>query len=157
LFVFLSFCSFFYGEFAVFAQTNQPESKLQEANFAIGQAFKAILDAEKAGENVTALMVQLNFAEGILAQAENSYRTGDSDTAAAQADSVLPIAQEITTTAQEAKRTALVSDQNVSWSTITLTVIGAIVFVLVLFLIWSRFKRNYIKSPSEAKTKVVSQ
>ena len=115
------------------------------------------MDAEKAGANVTDLLAQLNDAEGILAQAENSYRTGDYNAAAAQAGNVLTITQEVTTAAQEAKQTALVSGQNTIWSTIALTVICAIVFVLALFLVSRRFKRRYIKNLSDAKPKVVSQ
>ena len=141
----------------VFAQTDQTASKLQAANNVVEQAFNAVLGAEKAGANVTGLLAQLNDAAGILAQAENSYRTGDSNTAAAQADSVLPIAQEVTTAAQDAKQTALVSSQNAFWSTIAFTVIGAFVFVLALFLVWRWFKRSYIKSLSDAKPEVNSQ
>ena len=115
------------------------------------------MDAEKAGANVTGLLAQLNVAEDDLAQAENSYRIGDSSTAATQADSVLPIAQQVTTAAQNAKQTAVVSSQNAFWSTIAFTVIGAFVFVLALFLVWRRFKRSYIKSLSEAKPEVNSQ
>ena len=153
----LAFCSCLFGEQYVFAQTDQTASKLQAANTAIDGAFNAVLDAEKAGANVTGLLAQLNVAEGDLAQAENSYRTGDSNTAAAQADNVLPIAQEVTTAAQEAKQTALVSGQNAFWSTMAFTVIGAFVFVLALFLVWRWFKRSYIKSLSEAKPEVNSQ
>ena len=84
--------SFFTMHFAD-AQTDQTDSKLQAADTAVDGAFTAVLDAEKAGANVTALLAQLNDAAGILAQAEISYRTGDSNTAADKADSVLPIAE----------------------------------------------------------------
>jgi len=147
----LAFGSCLFSEHYVFAQTDQTASKLQAANTAVNQAFNAVLDAEKAGANVTDLLVQLNDAAGVLAQAENSYRTGDSNTATAQADSVLPIAQEVTASAQDAKQTALVSGQNAFWSTITFTVIGAFVFVLALFLVWRWLKRSYINRLSEAK------
>jgi len=157
IFVFLALGSCLYSEHYVFAQTDQTASKLQAANTAVEQAFNAVLDAEKAGANVTGLLAQLNTAAGILAQAENSYRTGDSNTAAAQADSVLPIAQEVTTSAQDAKQTALVSGPNAFWSTMAFTVIAGFVFVLALFLVWRRFKRSYIKSLSEAKPEVNSQ
>ena len=146
-----------YSGHYVFAQSDQTASKLQAANNAVEQAFNAVWDAEKAGANVTGLLVQLNDAAGILAQAENSYRTGDSNTAAVQADSVLPIAQEVTIAAQDAKQTALVSGQNAFWSLIAFTVIGSFVFVLVLFLVWRWFKRSYIKSLSEVKPEVNSQ
>ena len=133
----------------VFAQTDQTASKLQEANTAIDGAFNAVLDAEKTGANVTGLLSQLNVAEGDLAQAENLYRTGDSNTAASQAESVLPIAQKVTTAAQNAKQTSIVSSQKAFLSIITFTIIGAIVFVLALFLVWRLFKRRYINSLSK--------
>jgi CHASE3 domain sensor protein len=157
LFVFLAFGSCIYSGHNVYAQTDQTASNLQAANTAVEQAFNAVSNAEKAGANVTGLLIQLNVAEGDLSQAENSYRAGDSNTAATQADNVLPIAQEVTAAAQNAKQTALVSGQNVFWSSIALTVIGAFVFVLALFMVWRRFKRRYIKSLSEAKLEVNSQ
>ena len=113
------------------------------------------MDAEKAGANVTGLLAQLNTAAGVLAQAENSFRTGDFNTAATQADSVLPIAQEVTNSAQDAKQTAVVSGQNAFWFTIAFTEIGASVFVLVLFLVWRRFKRGYKKKLLGLKPEVV--
>jgi preprotein translocase subunit SecF len=137
-------------------QADQASSKLQVANDAVNQAFNAVLDAEKAGANVTGLLAQLNNAQGILAQAENSYRTGDFNTAANQADSVLPIVQQVTLDAQSVKQTAIVSSQNAFWTTIALTVIGIFVFVLILFLVWRRFKRNYIERLSESKPELVN-
>ncbi len=157
IFIFLTLGSCLYSGHYVSAQTDQTASKLQVANNAVEQAFNAVLDAEKAGANVTGLLVRLNDAAGILAQAENSYRTGDNNTAIVQADSVLPIAQEVTTAAQNAKQTALVSGQNAFWSTIAFTVIGIFVFVLASFLVWRWFRRQYISNLDQAKPEVTSQ
>jgi CHASE3 domain sensor protein len=143
LLVFLALGSCLYNEHYAFAQTDQTASKLQVANSAVEQAFNAVLDAEKSGANVNGSLSQLNVAESDLANAEISYRNGDYNTAAALADSVLPIAQQVTASAQDAKQTALVSSQNAFLSTIALTVIGAIVLVLVLFLVWRRLKQSY--------------
>ena len=151
----LSLC--FLCVFPAVAQTDQQSSKLQAADTAVNQAFNAVFDAEKSGANVTNLLVQINTAQGILAQAENSYRNGDSNTVSTQADSVLAIAQQITNQAQDAKQNAIVSSQNDFWSTIGLTAIGIFVFVLALFLVWRRFKRNYIESLSKAKPEVIEQ
>jgi hypothetical protein len=156
IFVFLALGSCFYGEHYVFAQTDQTALKLQAANTAVEQAFNAVLDTEKAGANVTGLLSQLNSAAGILAQAEVSYRTGDYNSTTAQVDSVLSIAQQVTNAAQNAKQTALFSGQNAFWSSIAFTVISAIVFVLVLFLVWRWFKRSYLKILIEAKPKVTA-
>jgi predicted amino acid dehydrogenase len=136
------------------AQTDQTESKLQAASTAVNQAFNAVSDAEKAGANVTGLLAQLNVVAGDLAQAKNSYRTGDSNAALAQATIVLAVAQEVTSSAQDAKQSALVSGQNGLWLTLVFTVIAGLVFVLVLFWVWRWFKRRYIESLSEAKPEV---
>jgi hypothetical protein len=157
MWVFLAFGSCLYNGHYVFAQTDQTASKLQAANSAVEQAFNAILDAEKAGANVTGLLAQLNVAEGELAQAEISYRTGDSNTAAAQADSILPIAQQVTTSAQDAKQTALVLGKSNFWNTIALTLIDVFGCVLALFLVWLLFKRSYIKRSSGPKPGVNRQ
>jgi hypothetical protein len=155
-FVFLALGSCLYSSHNVFAQTEQPASKLEAANTTVEQAFNAVLDAEKAGANVTLLLAQLNNAANILAQAENSNRTGDSNTAAAKADSVLPIAQQVITAAQNAKQTAIVSGQNNFLFAIIFPVIGSIMFILALFLFWLFFKRHYINNLSHAKPEVNS-
>jgi hypothetical protein len=92
-----------------------------------------------------------------LAQAENSYRTGDINTTATQADIVLPLAQQITAIAQSAEQTALTSNKNAFYSTIAVTVIGSIVFVLILLFIWHKFNRKYIENLSVAKPEVTNQ
>ena len=154
--IFLAFGSSIYTGHYAFAQTNQTASKLQAANTAVNQAFNAVLDAEKAGANVNGSIIQLNIAEGILAQAENSYRTGDFNASVAQADKVIPIAQEVSINAQDAKQTALVSGSNAFWFALAFTGIGSIIFVLALFLVWRRFKRHYIIKLHEAQPEVAN-
>jgi CHASE3 domain sensor protein len=154
LLFFLSVGSFLYSVNYVSAQTDQAPSKLQAANTAVEQAFNSVVDAEKAGANVTDLLTRLNVAEGILAQAENSYRVGDSANASVQAESVLPIAQQVNASAHEAKQNAIVSGQNAYWSAIAFAIIGSLVFVLVLFVFWRWFKRRYINNLSQLKPEV---
>ena len=155
LFIFLAFGSCFYSGHYVFAQTDQTASKLQAANNAVDGAFSAVWDAEKAGANVTGLLVQLNVAAGDLAQAENSYRTGDSNTAATKADSALSIAQQVSASAQSVKHNASVSGQTAFWLTIAFSEVGAPVFVLGLFLVWRRYKRGYMEKFPGLKPEVV--
>ena len=156
LLFFLSVGSFLCSGNYVFAQTDQASSKLQAANTAVQQAFNSVLEAEKVGANVTDLSTQLNIAESVLAQAENFYRMGDSAAAAAQAENVLPITQQIMNAAQEAKQNAVVSGQNAFWSTMAFTIFGSLMFVLVLFVVWRRVKRNYVERLSDAKPELVS-
>jgi len=145
----------FLGFQQVIAQTDQATIKLQAANTVVNQAFIAVLDAEEAGAKVTDLLIQLSYAQDILARAENSYRVGDLTRAGIHADNVLPIAQKIISNAQSAKLTATVNEQNAFYSTVAFTVFGCFVFVLLLFMFWRRFKRRYIKDLSEAKPELV--
>jgi hypothetical protein len=117
-----------------FGQTNDLPEKMQNANNAVEQAYNEILSAEKAGANVTDLLNRLNYAVGILGNAESSYRTGYFNKAAAQADNVLLITQQITISAQTAKQNALISGQNAFWFIIAFTIIGVVGFILALFL-----------------------
>jgi hypothetical protein len=136
------------------AQTDQVSSKLQAANEAVSQTFNAILDAEKTGANVTDILFQFNYVIEVLAKAETSYRVGNLNQAAIQSDSVLPIAHKVIVSAHIAKQTALVSSKNALWSTIILTVVSVIIFLLVLFLIWLLFKRQIVNNLSQAKPEV---
>lgn len=156
LFVFLAYSSFLLSGQNVFAQTDQTTSKLQEANKAVDQAFSAVLDAEKAGANVTGQLTQLNIAQEDLAQAENSYRTGDLSTVYVQADTALRLTNQVIVSAQNAKQTALVSSQNVFCQKIALIATVASIFVLVLSLVWRWFKSRYINNLSETKPEVVN-
>jgi hypothetical protein len=148
----VGFC--IYSGCSVFAQSDQAGLKLQAANNAVGQAFNAVLGAERAGANVTGLLAQLNVAGDVLAQAENSYRSGYYNAAGIQADRVLPLAQAITISAQDARHTASVYGPNAFLLTIAFTGIGASVFVWVLFLVWRRFKRVYLKKLLGSKPQV---
>jgi len=85
---------------------------------------------------------------------QKTYRAGDSNTASAQADSVLPIAQEVTIASQRDKQTAIVSGQKAFWTTIAFTIIALTAFLLVLLLVWRWFKKRYIKKLSNAKPEV---
>jgi hypothetical protein len=97
------------------------------------------------------LLSQLNYAQDVLARAENSYRAG------IQADSIVPIARKVTSDAQSDKLTATVNQQNGFYFSIAFTVLGSVIFVLVLFMVWLFFKRRYIKSLTEAKPELVHQ
>ena len=154
--LFVTIIACFSVPLTVNAQTNQANSKLQAANAAVNQAFTFVLAAEKAGANVNGLLNQLNNANRLLAQAENANRTGDTSMAANDANAVLSITRQVTTSAQNAKENALTSAQNAFWSTVTITIMVAVVFVLALFFVWRLVKRNYIQNLSKAKPEVIS-
>lgn len=123
------------------AQTNPAGAKLQLATNAVSQAFNAVSDAEKAGANVTDLINRLNGAADLLAKAEIAYNMGDSNSASAKADGVLPIAQEVRASAQAAESTASANAQFGFWSAIGLSVgVGCFCFGFVCGLAASQEK-----------------
>ena len=137
------------------AQTNDLSEKLQTANTSIEQAYDGILSAEEVGANVTGLLEQLNVATGLLAQAENSYRTGDAS-AANFADQAVPIAQQVKAQATILKNSAVSSKQNDLIFTVVFVVIGSELFILGLLFVWRRVKKRYVNEMLESKPEVAN-
>lgn len=142
---------------SVVGQTNPADFKLQAANDAVNKAFNDVLAAEKAGANVTSLLVQLNGADGLLAQAEMNFRNGDLGSASSSADSVVQTAQQVSSEAKAAQTTASVNGLNAFWSAIAFSVVGSVVFVLALLFVWRRFRGSYVKNLSGAKPELTRQ
>jgi hypothetical protein len=141
-----------YSAHFVSSLTYQNTPKLQAANIAVEQAFHAVLNAENAGANITGLLVQLNVADKDLAQAENAYRSVESNIDQGQINNVLQVAQKVTIEAQNARQNALATNQNSFVLTLAFSVIGGFVFVEALFLVWRRFKRKS-SSSNQNKTR----
>ncbi len=142
-------------ENSVLAQTEKTLLKLQAADNAVGQAFSSVLDAEKAGGNVTRLLVKLNAAEALLAEAQNAYNSGNPTNVLSVAENVQQIADQVNLEAKNLRNVSLVESQNVFLLTLGFSVVGAVVFGLLLLFIWRRFKRAFIKKLFNAKPVVV--
>jgi hypothetical protein len=128
----------------VAAQTDTTASKLYAADNAVGQAFSSVLDAEKAGGNVTQLLVKLNSAGVLLAEAQNTYNSGNSANVTSIAENVQQIADQVNLEATNLRNVSLVESKNRFWLTLGFSVVGAVVFGLFLLFIWRRFKRAFI-------------
>jgi hypothetical protein len=135
--------------------SDQTTAKLQAAATAVDQSFSAILGAQRAGANVTDLLSQLNYAQSVLASAQNSYRSGDLADAGNQADHVVAVAEQVTSLAQNAEQAALASGESALLITIALTVVGSFVFVVVWFLVWRKFKRRLVEDLPEDESELV--
>lgn len=139
----------------VSAQANAEETSIQNANVAINQAFTNVLEAEKAGGNVTELLNRLNVAGQLLADVQNAFRSGSLTGVASKANSAKQIADQVNTEALKLKEASLTLTRNSFWFTLTFSIGGAIVFGLVMLLIWQRFRRSYLKKLLSMKPEVV--
>ena len=65
----------------VFAETGESvaASALADAEGVVALAYQAMLSAERAGVNVSSLLIRLNEAGQFLVQGHDAYRVGDFD------------------------------------------------------------------------------
>jgi hypothetical protein len=138
----------------VFAQTDSSALKLQAANSVVGKAFSSVLEAEKAGGNVSQLLVRLNTAGKFLTDAQNAYNSGNSSNVTSMVENALQIANEVNGDAVNLRNASLVESQNSFWLTLTFSIVGAVVFSASLLFIWRRFKRSFIKKLLSMKPEV---
>ena len=135
---------------------DEASSSVGEADVAVRRAFNATLDAERAGANVSGLILRLNEAGEILAEAEIALKDGNSSEAAGKAVQCIGIAESVKGDADVLKASALDEAQTVFWTSLTFSVVGIAVFVVVLVLVWRRFKRGYNRKVLGMKLEVVS-
>jgi hypothetical protein len=112
------------------------------------------LDAERAGANVSGLILRLNEAGGILAEAEMALGNGNSNEAASKAGQCIGIAQSVKGDADVLKASALEEAQTLFWTSLTFSVVGIPVFIVVLMLVWRWFKRGYVRKMFGMKPEV---
>jgi hypothetical protein len=123
---------------------DEASSSVGEADVAVRQAFNATLDAERAGANVSGLILRLNEAGEILVEAEIALGNGNSSEAASKAGQCIGIAESVKGDADVLKASALEKAQTVFWASLAFSVVGIAVFVVVLEFVWRRFKRGYV-------------
>lgn len=138
-------------------QSNEVQSKLDAARASINQAFTSVMEAEAAGANINNLISQMNDALGLLAQAENAFWQNDFDATAIKADGALLLAGQINTAAQNARESASSSRQSSFWLSIVFSIIGIVIFLVVLFQIWRWFKQRYTRNLLNLKIEVKNQ
>jgi hypothetical protein len=155
LLVFFTLGFSFHSEHGVFAQTDQITLRLQAANNAVGQAFEAVLEAEKAGGNVTQLLIKLNIAGTILADAQNVLNSGITVNITSNVENAFQIANQVNDVALNLRNVSFVRSQNSLWLTLTFSVIGSIAFGISLIIIWRRFKRSYMNKLLDMKPEVI--
>jgi hypothetical protein len=134
--------------------TDEASPSVADADAAVRQAFNATLNAERAGANVSGLILRLNEAGGILVEAEIALGNGNSSKAASEASQCFGMAESVKGDADALKASALDEAQTLLWTYLTFSVVGVAVFVVVLVLVWRRFKRGYVGNTMSMKPEV---
>jgi glycopeptide antibiotics resistance protein len=138
-----------------FVKADNQSSTIEAANSSINQAFSNILAAEKVGGNVTELLKRLITAGDLLAEAENAYWSGSLENITSKVDNATLIADQVNSAALNLREVSLIESQNSFWFTVIFSVVGTVVFGIVLLFVWRRFKRSYMKKLLSMKPEVL--
>jgi hypothetical protein len=136
--------------------TDEASLAIGEADNALRMAFEAVLDAERAGANVSDLIVKLDEAGGLLAEAENAYRVGNFSEAVSRAEGCSVLADGVVGEALSLKSSALADAQTAFWQNLTFSCFGGATFLVVLFFVWGWSKRVYAEKLLRMKPEVAS-
>ena len=137
------------GSFCAFA-VDETEAKLAiaAAEERIVVCYQAVADADKAGANVTVLLVVLNEAGDLLSRAALAYEMGDFDSAL---DFALQSQERLNGFVVEADVLREAAIQQSYWD-FMVNVVGSIVGTVVVicggFVVWFFLKRRYEKAGS---------
>jgi hypothetical protein len=148
-------CLFSHGV-AIIRGADEASPSVAEADVAVRRAFNATLDAERAGANVSGLIVKLDEAGGLLAEAENAYKVGNFSEAVSKAEECSMLADGVIGEALSLKTMALADAQTAFWQNLTFSCVGGAAFLVVLFLVWGWFKRVYAEKLLKMKPEVAS-
>ncbi len=124
---------------------SEASSALTSAEATAISAYHAVLTAENAGANVSDLLVQLNAAGELLAQAKMAYRLGDFDETVRSAGLCSAIAESVKNRADELNVEASRSGIPGFWVTLTASLVGIAAVSFGSFEGWRLFKRRYYK------------
>jgi hypothetical protein len=136
--------------------SDEASSAIGEADNALRRAFEAVLEAERAGANVSDLIVKLDGAGRLLAEAENAYRIGNFSEAVSRAEECSMLADGVVGEALSLRNMALADAQTAFWQNLTFSCFGGAAVLVVLFFVWGWFKRAYVKRMLRMKPEVAS-
>lgn len=134
---------------------NNEQIIINNAAATINQAFNNLLAVEKAGGNISQLLNELNEAGLLLADAKNSYRNNNLSSVITKAQEAREIAIKVNNETLNMRFVSLIGTQDSLWLTLVFSVVSAIIFTVLLLLIWRRFKRDYISKLLDMKPEVI--
>jgi hypothetical protein len=133
---------------------NEASSRINDAENALKNAFRTVKKAEGLNANVSGLVNDLNVAGGFLDEAEIAYKNEDLDIALKKADQSLAVANKVSGDATSLYDSASAGALRFFWLTFSFSMVGAVLFIVVLILVWRRSSRLYVKKMLKMKPEV---
>jgi len=120
----------------------EADAAVADADGALRGAFVAASDAESVGANVSGLMGRLTEAGAALTGAKVALASGNYSHAVSWAGTCKALAEGVSGDAGVLKSDSVARAAG-WWLAVSFGVVGAAVFVAVLFLVWRWFRRVY--------------
>ena len=117
-------------------------SAISQAEGAMEWAYEAVLKAERAGANVSGLLVRLNEAGEYLASAQMSFRLEDFNETVRLADLSRAVGEDVEMEAYVLTDSASSESEQRMWFTATGSAIGIMLVVSGSFWLWIFLKRR---------------
>jgi hypothetical protein len=146
---------FFLVVSSVFAvSSDEAQAAISRAESRMSLVYRSVLEAEKAGANVSSLLVKLNNGSALLSKAQMQYRIGNFSEAVSFADQCYDSLNGIETEADGLRDNAIMDrKQRMLISAVGSTLaISAVIFVSVFG--WRFFKDKFHKRILEMKPEV---
>jgi len=147
-----------FSVFVAFAQSDEDTvvSALTGAEETTASAYESVLEAEKEGANVSSLLVQMNVAGQLLAEAQVAYRIGNFGEAVRLAGICLEISERVRNEADDLRIRAYESRVMGFWLTVSGSLVGAFSVGFGGFWGWRVFKRHYYRRVLRMRPEVSS-
>ena len=129
---------------------------IHQTDKAVSLAFKAVLEAENSGANISGLILRLNEAGSFLVEAKILVNNGNSDGAVELASRSVEIANGVEDEASNLKASTLSGRELAFNFSLIGLVAGVPAFLVFLFLLWRLFRVFYIRKVLRKKPEVVS-
>jgi len=123
---------------------NEAAAKITEAENALNSAYEAVLQAEKAGANITDLLSNLTEAGDLLSEAKLVLSTNES----AAVDFAVESQAKLNGFSAKADALALAATQQRYWD-FMVNIEGSVAVVCGGLIVWTVLKRKYEKTGSE--------
>jgi len=135
--------------------SNEALTAIRRAEFAVASAYEAVLEAEKAGANVSVLLEEVNVGAENLTKACMLYRIGDLEEAVYFADLCCSSVVNVTNEAETLRDLAVVERKKQVLVTSLASTFGVGVTVFGGFFGWRWFKEWYLRRVLKMKPEVV--
>ena len=129
-------------------------SSVSEAEQSIAHAYMAVLGAERAGGNVSGLLVRLNEGAGLLSNASTALEAGDFDEAGRLASWSIQVGGTVWDDAEKLKVNTIDAGADRFWLLSVASALSVAIVLCVSFVGYRYFKRWYFRRLLKMKPSV---